>query len=279
MRTPRIVITAGFDRAPHVFALAELLRRRGVIVEGLITVSPYNWKRLRALTRQRGREFLWQAIPRLLGKGLSGSDAERPDALSELMGRHKISPGSLRAWSGTHQVPYCVVPSINDKKAVEFVRSINPDWVVYGGGGILRNPFIDAAEGRILNAHSGPMPEVRGMNACEWSLLLGYAPVVTIHLINRGIDTGGIIARHPVPVCPGDTIEMLRSRCVAVGVEAMLHTVLNPPEKLPQPERNAASHRQCFVLAPALKELLARRLAGGTYAHFYEQSSEEGASV
>jgi methionyl-tRNA formyltransferase len=28
------------------------------------------------------------------------------------------------------------------------------------------------------------------MNACEWALLLGHAPAVTIHLIDRGIDTG-----------------------------------------------------------------------------------------
>lgn len=266
MSRPRVLLTAGFDRALHVLALAERLRREGVSVEGLLVVSPYSVKRARALVRQRGKAFLWEAVPRLLGRRTAPTQ-EAPGALAAMMQQHGIAPGSLRQWARAHGVPYRAVPSLNAAGAVAFVASVAPDWVVYGGGGILHDAFIDAAAGRILNAHSGPLPEIRGMNACEWSLLLGHAPAVTVHLINRGIDTGGILSRHPVPVQPGDPIAALRQRCAAIGVEALYRTVLEPPASLPAPLREAAGHRQCFVLAPALRELLESRLEQGAYAY------------
>lgn len=260
MKNASVLLTAGFDRANHVLCLAELLHREGIHIAGFVVVSPYSAKRLKALIRQRGKTFLWEAIPRLLGKGKGPQKFQSPDGIDLLMQENNIAAGSLKKWAQQKGVPYKLVKSINAPDAVQFVKQINPDWVAYGGGGILHNAFIDAAGGKVLNAHSGPLPEIRGMNACEWSLLLGHEPAITIHFINRGIDTGGQISRHKIRVEPGDSIDVLRSRCVAMGVEALKQTILHPPTNLVQPEQNASSHRQCFVLAPAMKELLNKRL-------------------
>jgi methionyl-tRNA formyltransferase len=156
------------------------------------------------------------------------------------------------------------VKSFDAPEASSFVSESAPDWVVYGGGGILPPAFIDAAGGRILNAHAGPLPAIRGMNAIEWSLLLDYDPTVTVHVIDRGIDTGAALTWHPVPVQPGDTIEKLRMRSVAIGVEALFQILQHPPSAVGSAE--PATQRQCFILAPALRELLDRRLSEGRYA-------------
>lgn len=264
MKTPRVLVTAGFDRAPHVLTLVELLRRKETQIEGIMVVTPYSIKRLRFLIRQRGPSFLKSAVRRLLGgrkKPKPGPQSKGSrDALAGMMNDHGITATSLRKWARTHEVPYQTVNSINDPDVVAWVEDVQPDWVVYGGGGILHNAFIDAAKGRILNAHAGPLPEIRGMNACEWSILLGYNPAVTIHLINRGIDTGGILSMHPFPVHGNDTIEHIRSRSVATGVEAMYHTLLNPPESIPEPAIRADASRQCYTIAPALREILEQRI-------------------
>jgi hypothetical protein len=39
----RVVLTAGFDGALPVVALAELLRRDGIAIAGLLVVSPISW--------------------------------------------------------------------------------------------------------------------------------------------------------------------------------------------------------------------------------------------
>ena len=260
----RVVLTAGFSRAYHVLLLAERLRRAGVSIDGLLVVSPFSWKRARSLVRQRGAHFLLNAARRLAGfKGAAA--AEDGDELDRMIAAHDVAKTSLKKWAREHGVEYLEVKSLNDDEPVGFLAKTRPDWVVYGGGGILHNSFIDAAEGRILNAHSGPLPEIRGMNACEWSLLLGIKPTVTIHLINRGIDTGGRLKAIPIPVHQGDTVESLRGRCVATGVEALYQTVLEPPDVLPAPAGDAGTYRQCFVLAPALREVLVHRLSSGRY--------------
>jgi len=261
MKKKRVILTAGFNKARHVLAMAELFRRDGVEIAGLLVISPYNVKRLRGLVRQRGGAFILEALPRLLGREKKPGSAHNKDALKTLMQEKDIPMESLSTWAKRWSVPYRTVKSINDPASVDFVASAKPDWVVYGGGGIINNAFIDAARQRILNAHSGPLPEIRGMNACEWSLLLGYTPTVTIHLINRGIDTGAILSVHEIPVGAGDTVEVLRSRCVATGVSAMHRAVLETSETLPPPRENAAAHRQCFVMAPAMLELLEKQLA------------------
>ncbi len=274
MSTPRIILTAGFNHARNVLAMAELLRRRDIRIEGLLVVSPYSWGRLRRYVRREGIGAVWDAVPRLLGWEDSAKDEEAPDPLMRLYEKHDIERQSLSSWANSHDVPFQSVTSINDKEAVGAVGAADADWVIYGGGGILRESFIDAADGRILNAHSGPLPEVRGMNACEWSLLLGYEPAVTIHLINHGIDTGGIISEYPVPVCEDDTVEHLRKRAVAIGVEALCQAVLDPPKQLPESRTDAATHRQCFVLAPALRELLEKRLEQGAHGEDVRASSK-----
>ncbi len=275
MSTPHVILTAGFNRARNVLAVAELLRRRNVCIEGLLVVSPYSWRRFRTYVRREGLDAVWNAVPRLVGwEDSAKKDEEAPDPLMQLYEEHDIEKQSLSSWAKSHDVPFQSVTSINDEEAVGAVEAADVDWVIYGGGGILRESFIDAADGLILNAHSGPLPEVRGMNACEWSLLLGYEPAVTIHLINHGIDTGGIISEHPVPVRDEDSVEHLRKRAVAIGVEALYQTVLDPPEQLPEPRTDAATHRQCFVLAPALRELLEKRLAQGTYGENVWASSK-----
>ena len=256
----KLILTAGYDRAPHVAAMLHLLTRRGHEIVGLVVVSAFQWKRFRAMVRQRGAGAMLGLIKRALGAGTPGSAAGQPEAgLDQLVSGLGLSGTSLRRAARACGVPYMLVPSLNHPKTIDFVARVAPDAVVYGGGGIVRGDLIAAARGMILNAHSGPLPAIRGMNALEWSLLLGEQPTVTVHLIDRGIDTGEQIAARPVPVADGDTIESLRSKCAAIGVELMVST-LDEPLRRSAAGRNARG-RQCFILAPALHALLARRLA------------------
>ena len=251
----KIVITAGFDKAKNAIGVAELLRREGVTVSDILVVNPFNLKRLNAYIRQRGVGFVFKAFKRLTGS----EKVDYQDAVVDLFKEKQIEDSSLKAWAEKHGARYHSVNSLNEQASLDVLKNSKADWLVYAGGGILKNKFIDAMQGKILNAHAGPLPEIRGMNACEWSLLLRLEPQVTLHLINRGIDTGGIIKKYPVPVKQGDTIERLRSKTTAIGITALVEGVLNPPDAIP--EASKVVSRQCFVLAPALKERLEQQLS------------------
>jgi folate-dependent phosphoribosylglycinamide formyltransferase PurN len=255
----RIVVTAGYDRALHAVALAELLRRAGHEVAGILVVSAFRVKRLTALLRQRGRSALPLLASKLFGMRRPASAAASP--LFDFLRRENITARSLRTWANAYGVPHRVVGSLNDADAVAFLRQAGAQAVFYAGGGILRKPLLDAAAGRIVNAHSGPLPQIRGMNALEWSLLIGEPPTVTIHVIDAGIDTGGAIEKIPIPVEAGDTIESLREKCEVLGVQGLVRAASLVDRPLPARPPGADAHRQCFVMAPVLRELVERKLA------------------
>ena len=172
-RGMRLLLTAGHDRALHAIALAELCARDGHELASILVVSPWSWKRLRSLARQRGRGFVLSAARRLAGRTAGMPTEQAMEAqLAELGVTHR----SLRSWARERGVPLHGVSRLDDARAVRLARDASADMALYGGGGILRQTFLDAVGGPVLNAHSGPLPQVRGMNACEWSLLLAILP-------------------------------------------------------------------------------------------------------
>lgn len=254
----KIALTAGFGRSPHAEIAAELARRAGHEVVGLLVASPFRLRRLRQLARSGGAQALERALRQLTGR--AALPPER-DALAQLAREERIELVGLQAWARAHGACYAPVPELNADASLSWLRRWEPQAVLYTGGGILRAAFLDACGGRVLNAHAGPLPQVRGMHACEWALLLGLEPCVTIHRIDRGIDTGPVLRRWPVELRAGDDIEALRARCTAVGVRGLVHALAEPLERevAPQPAR-AELTRQCYRLAPALRELLEQRL-------------------
>ncbi len=257
MKRVHVALTAGFNRSLTVVALAELLTRQGHLVEAILIVTPFNLRRLRALARSRERGFVARAARRAIG---IAPPAQGSRVMAEFLERHDIRARSLRQWARQHHTTVVSVPDLNAPRAIRLIESQRIDGVVYGGGGVLGRPFIAAAGGRILNAHAGPLPAIRGMNACEWSVLFGLEPTVTIHWIDAGIDTGRTIAQAAVPVCPTDDLVSLRERAAVTGVEALCRHVGALAAAAPAARPGAPLSRQCYVLAPALRELAETKL-------------------
>lgn len=253
-----VVLIAGYDRAPHAIAVAENLRR-GAMAPSLIVIAyPVSVTRIRSILRSRGLG----AILGYLRGGNAAAKREKSPLQEYLAASGLDEDRSLRAWAARWDIRCISVSDINSDTATRAIAELDPGVTVYTGGGILRRSLIEAAGRRVLNAHSGPLPAIRGMNACEWSLLLGEPLSVTMHLIDEGIDTGPQLERIPVRAQSGDTVDMLRERCVVAGIEGMTRHVpaLLSGHEPPAVEHEGAVHRQCFVLAPALRELLTAKL-------------------
>lgn len=251
----RVALTAGYDRAQNAIAVGELLRRAGHDVVCVIVVTPFRMGRARRMLRQTRWRGLTSAAKRALGVATRHG---RRSAVTELLDRHSILDRSLRRWAIRHGVPYTAVGDLSSPRAIAAARAPRAELVVYGGGGILRKPFLDAA-GPVLNAHAGPLPAIRGMNACEWAILLNQPAEVTIHIIDQGIDTGDVLERIAIERRSNDDIASLRERCTAAGIEGLVRAVDGWPAKR-VPQHVAAASRQCFTMAPAVREILERRL-------------------
>ena len=82
---------------------------------------------------------------------------------------------------------------------------------------LLRGPFLERFQGRIVNTHSAPLPDFPGAHPIEDVLAAGVKETAaTVHWVDEGVDTGPVIAAERVPVHPDDTVETLRARVQAV---------------------------------------------------------------
>jgi phosphoribosylglycinamide formyltransferase 1 len=82
---------------------------------------------------------------------------------------------------------------------------------------LLRAPFLERFEGRIVNTHAAPLPEFPGMHPIEDVLAAGVSETAaTVHYVDEGVDSGPVIASERVPVLEGDTVQTLRARVQAV---------------------------------------------------------------
>jgi phosphoribosylglycinamide formyltransferase-1 len=66
---------------------------------------------------------------------------------------------------------------------------------------------------RVVNIHPALLPSFPGLHAQRQALAYGaVASGCTVHFVDRGTDTGPIIAQAVVPVLPGDDEDALSAR-------------------------------------------------------------------
>lgn len=87
---------------------------------------------------------------------------------------------------------------------------------------ILWPELLDVFPLGIVNLHNGPLPEYRGANVLQWSIISGAAETaVTLHYVDAGIDSGPVIDAIRVPIEPIDTALTLRARLSVAGAELL----------------------------------------------------------
>ncbi|WP_052262129.1 formyl transferase [Pseudoalteromonas luteoviolacea] len=91
--------------------------------------------------------------------------------------------------------PYLTVPNVNEDDVISHVKDRDADLVILCGTRILSKAFIQSIEKTIVNIHLGLTPKYRGVHGGYWALVNKDKQHfgATIHLVDEGIDTGGIL--------------------------------------------------------------------------------------
>lgn len=134
------------------------------------------------------------------------------------------------------------VDSVNSDATLELLRRLRPRVVVINATRILSRKLLSGVPAVFINTHAGITPQFRGVHGGYWALATGQADQfgVTVHLVDAGIDTGGILAQARVRPAGEDNfvtypvlqlaagLPLLR-RAVCDALEDRLVTV-EPPE-------------------------------------------------
>lgn len=88
------------------------------------------------------------------------------------------------------------------------------DLIVLAGFMRLLSPgFVQRWESHIINIHPSILPEFKGAGAIKQALDAGISETgVTIHYVDKGMDTGSIIEQQRVPIYNNDSLEDLEQR-------------------------------------------------------------------
>ncbi len=119
------------------------------------------------------------------------------------------------------EAPTLSVGNINDAACVEFIRRLAPDVLAVCGTSVLRPEVFALPPKGTVNIHTGITPEYRSADPIFWALYRAepHKVGVTIHFIDRGIDTGPIIHQESIPVYASDSLATIYVRCIRRGAE------------------------------------------------------------
>lgn len=127
-----------------------------------------------------------------------------------------------------------------DERVAEVLATTHADLIVSAGFMRVLGPaVVDAFAGRIINSHPSLLPLFPGAHAVADALAAGAEVTgATVHVVDRGVDTGPVLAQVQVAVQPGDTVESLHER-IKVAERTLIVDVIT--EQLARPQTGAAS--------------------------------------
>ena len=171
----------------------------------------------------------------------------------------------------------------SDPVEVAAMRALEPDVALVFGTGILKQPFIDAFSGRIINLHLGLSPYYRGAGTNFWPLVNREPEYVgaTIHYLDAGIDTGPIIAHVRPGVLPEDGPHDIGNRAIVAAADcladAALAHVAGRVRAVPQTGGGRLYQRKDFTAAAVLT--LQRNFVSGMVPEYLADKSRRDARI
>ena len=112
----------------------------------------------------------------------------------------------------------------HERTIVKHLAEHRIDLVVLAGYMRILTPFLvgylyDPALGqsRLVNIHPADPSRYRGPDGYGWAIASGQSETaVTVHFVDEGLDTGLPLRQEWLSVEPGDTVETLRARGLAL---------------------------------------------------------------
>ena len=115
------------------------------------------------------------------------------------------------------------VNSINAKASLELLQELQPDILIVQGTRIISKKILNSVDGVFINTHAGITPKYRGVHGGYWAMA-NQDPEhcgVTVHLVDPGIDTGGILFQDTITVTKKDNFATYTFLQAAVGIKLM----------------------------------------------------------
>jgi methionyl-tRNA formyltransferase len=123
-------------------------------------------------------------------------------------------------------VPTLQPSRVNAPDCVAAIAALRPDVNVSIAYDQIFGAAIRQSCDWFLNVHAGKLPAYRGRNIINWAIINGETEIgVTVHLVDRGIDTGDILLQRLLPIAWTDTYGDVLARVVREVPSLVVNTL------------------------------------------------------
>jgi len=153
-----------------------------------------------------------------------------------------------------HKLPVIQPASLKDAEAIAQLAGFHPDIIVVAAfGQILPRSVLDLPSHGCINLHPSLLPRFRGASPVASAILAGDDFTgVSVMLMDKGLDTGPILARAQIPISALDTTGSLTDKLSLIAAQLLLEVLPHwlRGELTPQPQNEA----EATYSAPISKE-------------------------
>ena len=139
----------------------------------------------------------------------------------------RLCPGPVKALALGAGRAVFQPSTLRTAAALQEVVALAPDvMVVVAYGQILPPELLRVPRLGCINIHASLLPRWRGAAPIQRAILAGDAATgVTLMQMDAGLDTGGMLAVHSVPIGARDTSAALHARLAALGAQTLLEVL------------------------------------------------------
>jgi len=204
-------------------ALANMLVNGLVRHFGPVSVLKEDPESKLMILRRRARMIGWlealgQAAFGLLQKLIARRSAAR---LAQIWEQHGLDRRPDAA------VAVRDVGSVNSEACRAALRELRPHVVVVYGTRIIKRETLACTPAPFINYHAGVNPKYRGQNGAYWARSTGDPAHagVTVHLVDEGVDTGGVLYQAMSEFEAADNIATYQHRQMATALPLVIRAV------------------------------------------------------
>lgn len=211
MRPERIVILAGRGTTSNIVYnyLKNYYHIEAVVFENGMSKKEILKRRIKKLgiSKVVGQVVFQLLIVKLL-------DMSSKKRKKEILEQYKLD-------ASAPPTEKCInVNSVNASGTIDILKGINPDLVVVNGTQIISSEVLNSIRVKFVNTHAGITPKYRNVHGAYWAIATDDMDNcgVTVHLVDRGIDTGSVIFQSKIQITSKDNFVTYPFLQIAEGV-------------------------------------------------------------
>lgn len=166
----------------------------------------------------------------------------------------KVNESAVKKFAVENNIPVLQPLKLKEPEFLKQLAAFNADLFVVVAFRMLPQEVWTMPKLGTFNLHAALLPQYRGAAPINWAVINGEKMTgVTTFMIDKDIDTGGIMLRQECRITPEDTAGTLHDKLMPIGAELVVQTVEGIIEKNIETRVQRSFIQGSEVLKPAPK--------------------------